>query len=213
MSALPKPTGKDLIDDEPDWASIGFDELQTRLENQRRKPTRLPVPAWAEVERGLPPGFMQPSRIVWNQVCLGYVPELATAWETLMRTNMAEMRSKVDRVFAISLFWIVTRTIDCPYCMGHCEMNWEVAGLPRSLIAERSALLAGDDWSSFPPAEQRAFAFARKLTRYPGTNLGRGRRDRQARLRRRAGPVCSHVRIALQLHDPHLQRLSAHARA
>jgi alkylhydroperoxidase family enzyme len=168
VSPLPEPTGKDLIEDEPDWTSISFDALQARLETQRRKPTRLPVPAWAEVERGLPPGFMQPSRIVWNQVCLGYVPELATAWEALMRTNMAEMRSKVDRVFAISLFWIVTRTIDCPYCMGHCEMNWEVAGLPKSLIAQRSALLAGDDWSSFPPAEQRAFAFARKLTRYPG---------------------------------------------
>jgi alkylhydroperoxidase family enzyme len=168
VSALPKPTGKDQIDDEPDWASIGFDELQARLENQRRKPTRLRVPAWDEVERGLPPGFMRPSRIVWNQVCLGYVPELATAWEALMRTNMVEMRSKLDRVFGISLFWIVTRTIDCPYCMGHCEMNWEVAGLPKPLIAERSSLLAGDDWSSFPPAEQRAFAFARRLTRYPG---------------------------------------------
>lgn len=36
------------------------------------------------------------------------------------------------------------------------------------MIAQRSQLLAGDDWSSFPAAEQRAFAFARKLTRYPG---------------------------------------------
>jgi alkylhydroperoxidase family enzyme len=78
------------------------------------------------------------------------------------------MRSKIDRVFGISLFWVVTRTIDCPYCMGHCEMNWEVAGLSKALIAERSRLLAGDDWSSFPASEQRAFAFARKLTRYPG---------------------------------------------
>jgi hypothetical protein len=111
---------------------------------------------------------MQPSRIVWNQICLGYVPELATAWESLMRTNMAEMRTKVDRIFGISLFWVITRTIECPYCMGHCEMNWEVAGLSRSLIVERSRLLAGSDWSSFPAEEQRAFAFARKLTRYPG---------------------------------------------
>ena len=53
--------------------------------------------------------------------------------------------------------------------MGHCEMNWEVAGLTKPQIAERSRLLAGDDWSSFPPEEQRAFAFARKLTRTPGT--------------------------------------------
>ena len=75
---------------------------------------------------------MRPSSIVWNQVCLGYVPELATAWETVMRTNMPEMRKKMDRVFGISMFWVITRSIDCPYCMGHCEMNWEVAGLPKS---------------------------------------------------------------------------------
>jgi alkylhydroperoxidase family enzyme len=167
-SALPNPTGKDVVEDDPEWAAVGFDDLQALLENQRKKPTRLSIPKWADVERGLPSGFMRPSRIVWNQICLGYVPELATAWETLMRTNMAEMRTKVDRIFGISLFWVITRTIKCPYCMGHCEMNWEVAGLSRSLIIERSRLLAGSDWSSFPAEEQRAFAFARKLTRYPG---------------------------------------------
>ena len=102
---------------------------------------------------------MLPSRIVWSRVCLGYVPELATAWETLMRTNMPEMRTKMDRVFGISLFWVITRAIDCPYCMGHCEMNWEVAR------PKPSQLLAGDDWSSFPPAEQRF----RSRSRSPGT--------------------------------------------
>jgi alkylhydroperoxidase family enzyme len=167
VSALPKPTGKDLVEDDPDWTSLSYDQLQERLEKQRAKPTRLSIPKWEDVERGLPPGFMRPSSIVWNQVCLGYVPELATAWETVMRTNMPEMRQKMDRVFGISMFWVITRSIDCPYCMGHCEMNWEVAGLPQSLIAERSRLLAGDDWSSFPAVEQRAFAFARKLTKYP----------------------------------------------
>jgi alkylhydroperoxidase family enzyme len=167
VSALPKPTGRDLIADEAEWASVSYEELLARLELQKQKPARLRVPKWEEVEPGLPPGFMRPSRIVWNQVCLGYVPELATAWETLMRTNMPEMRDKVDRVFGISLFWVITRAIDCPYCMGHCEMNWEVAGLSKSLIAERFRMLGGDDWSSFPADEQRGFAFARKLTNYP----------------------------------------------
>ncbi len=168
VSDLPKPSGHDLVEDDHDWASVGYDELQARLLRQREKPTRLPVPTWEEVEKRLPPRFMRPSRIVWNRVCLGYVPELAMAWETLMRTNMAEIRSRIDRVFGTSVFWIITRAIDCPYCMGHCEMNWEVSGLTKPLIAERTKLLAGDDWSSFPAEEQRAFALARKLTRYPG---------------------------------------------
>ncbi len=168
VSPLPKPTGKDLVEDDAEWASVSYDELLRRLELQKQKPTRLRVPKWDEIERGLPPGFTRPNRIVWNQICLGYVPELAPAWETLMRTNMLEMRDKVDRVFATSLFWVVTRAIDCPYCMGHCDMNWEVAGLSKPLIAERFQLLGSDDWSSFPAPEQRGFEFARKLTRYPG---------------------------------------------
>jgi hypothetical protein len=53
--------------------------------------------------------------------------------------------------------------------MGHTEMLMEVAGLSKSEVAERARLLAGDDWSSFPAEEQRAFAFARKLTRAPWT--------------------------------------------
>jgi len=39
--------------------------------------------------------------------------------------------------------------------------------LSKDEIARRSRLLAGDDWSSFPPAEQQAFAFARKLSKTP----------------------------------------------
>ena len=169
VSPLTKPTGKDLIEDAPAWTSLTYEQLQARLEEQRRKPTRLRIPRWEEVEHGLPSGFMKPSRIVWNQICLGYQPELAIAWETIMRTNGAESKGKLDRVFGLSLFWIITRAIDCPYCMGHREMNWEVAGLSKSLISERSQFLAGSDWSSFPPEEQRAFAFARKLTQAPGT--------------------------------------------
>lgn len=53
--------------------------------------------------------------------------------------------------------------------MGHCEMNWEVAGLSHEEIAQRSRILSSNDWSSFPESEQLAFAFARKLTKAPGS--------------------------------------------
>lgn len=169
-SPLPTPTGKDLVDDEPGWAALSYDALQARLEAQRGKPTRLRIPEWDEVARGLPPAFMKrPSAIVWNRICLGYAPQLAIPFERLMRTAGAETSAKWDRVFGQSLFWVTTRAMKCPYCMGHCEMNWEVAGLSKNEIAERSRLLAGEDWSSFSPAEQHAFAFARKLTRAPST--------------------------------------------
>lgn len=174
-TSLAKSTGNDVVKDDSDWATITYDDLQRKLELQRNKTTRVRVPTWDEVVRVLPAEFTarrRPVRIVWTLVCLGHQPELAAAWETLMRTAAVESRGKVDRVFSQGLFWVVTKTVDCPYCMGHCEMNWEVAGLKKGEIAERSRLLAGDDWSSFPPREQRAFAFARKLTREPGTVSG-----------------------------------------
>ena len=127
------------------------------------------MPGWEEVKRTLPEGVTtKGTRVVWSLVAFGYVPELAAPWEAVMWVNGEENGRRFDRVFGLSLFWVVTRAIDCPYCMGHCEMNWEVIGMTPAQIAERSRALAGDDWSSFPPAEQRALAFARKLTRTPG---------------------------------------------
>ena len=57
--------------------------------------------------------------------------------------------------------------MNCSYCMGHCEMGLDLAGLTKPQIAQRTRLLASDDWSSFPAEEQGAYAFARKLTGTP----------------------------------------------
>ncbi|WZO99281.1 carboxymuconolactone decarboxylase family protein [Isosphaeraceae bacterium EP7] len=158
--------GETVVDRDPRWSSLSYDELQSRLEKQRARTPRLPVPTWDEVKKGLPPEFAgRPTRIVWNLVCSGYVPELAVPWSTSTRTMWAE--TKADRVFEESLFWVQTRAIQCNYCMGHCEMLLELAGLDKEAVAERTRKLAGDDWSAFPPAEQRAYAYARKLSQTP----------------------------------------------
>ena len=51
--------------------------------------------------------------------------------------------------------------------MGHTEMLLAVAGLDDKALAERTEKLASGDWSSFTPAEQVAFAFARKQALTP----------------------------------------------
>jgi hypothetical protein len=51
--------------------------------------------------------------------------------------------------------------------MGHCEMLLAVAGLDKDSLDERTRKLASGDWSSFPPDERLAFAFARKLSTAP----------------------------------------------
>ena len=159
-------SGETVVPEDHEWPALSYDELQSQLEQQRHRSPRLPVPTWEEVQKNLPLAMAaRPTRIVWNLVCAGYVPELAVPWSISTRTLWAE--SKPDRVFEESLFWIQTRSVGCNYCMGHCEMLLEVAGLDRQAIAERTRRLASSDWSAFSPAEQRAYAYARTLSKTP----------------------------------------------
>ncbi len=148
------------------WRQLSYERLQERLEGQREREPRLPIPSWEEVKGKLPPEMaVKPTKIKWSLVNYGYSPELAIAWTTATRTHWAEQPA--SRILEESLFWVQTRTIHCNYCMGHCEMLLESAGLSKSDIEKRTRLLADTDWSAFPESEQRAYAFARKLSSTP----------------------------------------------
>ncbi len=163
---LLRATGEDVISEDGDWAAMTFDELQARLEKQRDRKPRLPIPSWEDVKGKLPPAMAtRPTRIVWSLMTYGYAAELQIPWSIATRTMWAELPG--DRVFEESLFWIQTRTVECNYCMGHCEMLLEVAGLDKKAVADRTRKLASDDWSAFPAEEQRAYAYARKLSKSP----------------------------------------------
>jgi len=166
----PDPSPRDIIADNEMHTWLPYEKLQERLQIQRVRKTRLRVPDWQEFADRLPKGLMpMASDIVWYKIAFGYAPELAIPFEIYMRTAGSEIATNWDRPFGNSLFWMVTDAVKCPYCMGHCEMNWEVAGFDRQKIADISQKLAGDDWSSFSAAEQKALEFARKLTPSPGT--------------------------------------------
>lgn len=68
----------------------------------------------------------------------------------------------LDNKFKVQLFWIVSRTNNCQYCLGHQESKLLGAGMTEDEIAALDS-----DWKSFTPAEQDAFAFARKFTFEP----------------------------------------------
>ena len=211
---LAKPTGRDVVSDDSEWSSQSYDQLQKKLEAQRNKPTRLRVPTWDQVKAGLPKGVTtKGTRVVWSLVAFGYVPELAAPWEAVMWINGEENGRRFDRVFGLSLFWVVTRAIDCPYCMGHCEMNWEVIGMSPAQIAERSRVLSGDDWSSFDPKEQRALAFARKLTREPGGITADDVRAVEKDFGLDPCAQYAYLHVALQLHGSRLEWVPTHAGA
>jgi hypothetical protein len=99
-----------------EWVQAEFDRFQAAMREQKARPGRITVPTWTAVAQVRPPGTPpppQPTRIKWSLVCIGFQPELAFAWSNCLRTFTQE--AKQDRVFEESLFWVVTRSIDCFY--------------------------------------------------------------------------------------------------
>ncbi len=68
----------------------------------------------------------------------------------------------LENAFKVELFWIVSRVNNCQYCIGHQESKLLGAGRSEDQIAALDG-----DWSEFKPAQQKAFAFARKFTYQP----------------------------------------------
>jgi len=97
---------------DPDWRAIDFASLQKYMEGQRGREPRVSVPRSEDVLKLQAPGS-KPTRIKWSLVCLGHSPVLAAPWTAGLRTFAEE--SKQDRVFEESLFWVVTRELQCFY--------------------------------------------------------------------------------------------------
>ena len=70
----------------------------------------------------------------------------------------------LDYAFKTMLFWIVSRSNNCIYCMGHQE-----AQLPAFGVSEDRIAALDGDWSEFTLAERAAFSLTRKLTVAPQT--------------------------------------------
>jgi alkylhydroperoxidase family enzyme len=100
---------------DPEWLSLDFGRLQKEMEGQRARQARILIPSWDEVRKNLPAGMAvnRPSRIRWSLVCMGYQPTLTLAWFACTRSFGQEARQ--DRVFEESLFWVITRSLNCFY--------------------------------------------------------------------------------------------------
>jgi len=102
-----------------DWGERNLKELRGEMEKQKARAPRIRIPSAEEylaATAKMPTKAGQPRRvpkIVWTQVCSGYQPELAAAWGG--NTGSFRTDARQDRVFEESLFWIVTRSIDCFY--------------------------------------------------------------------------------------------------
>jgi alkylhydroperoxidase family enzyme len=99
-----------------DWQAFNFDQLQQQLERQRARAPRVSVPEWKDVQPLLPAALFppdRPMRIKWSLAVCGHQPQLGMLWLKGLRTFGRE--AKNDRVFEESLFWVVTRSLQCFY--------------------------------------------------------------------------------------------------
>jgi alkylhydroperoxidase family enzyme len=89
--------------------------LQQALDQQRARAGRIRVPSREEVLKRI--GADHPAAwqagILWSRVCYGFQPELTDAWFACAAAFRQE--AKLDRVFEQSIFWVVTRSLQCFY--------------------------------------------------------------------------------------------------
>jgi alkylhydroperoxidase family enzyme len=106
--------GGERVED-AEWARFDFASLKQKMQGQQERLPRIAVPPFDAVRKYMPPTYPKDRelKIKWSLVCLGYQPELASAWSLCTRSFAKE--AKQDRVFEESLFWVVTRSQQCFY--------------------------------------------------------------------------------------------------
>jgi alkylhydroperoxidase family enzyme len=110
------PAKTSLYVKDKDWNSFDIGRLKSNMEEQRARKARIRIPTWDEVVDALPPGSVsrdKPSGVRWSLVVMGYQPQQGPAWLKCLRTFGTE--AKQNRVLEESVFWVVTRNLQCFY--------------------------------------------------------------------------------------------------
>lgn len=136
-------------------------EMKRRIEALKERSPRLPFPPLSDEER------TSGRRIVNNgRMRSLYLPEswLASRAPQPPRTASGGIpgAQAPDYPFKTRLFWIVSRTNDCQYCLGHQELKLRRAGMTEDQIAALDSR-----WDLFPEAERAAMRLTRKITLTP----------------------------------------------
>lgn len=154
-------------------------EMKELLEDMKKRPYRIPLPELTEKEKQElgERSTNYEARLRFNYIPIAEgtvfgagrprtaVPAGASGSANAPRqdfTRNADENMTLTYQFKTMLFWIVARTNNCQYCLGHQEWKLSATGMSDDAIAALDA-----DWSSYSEAEQAAFAYARLLTYEP----------------------------------------------
>jgi alkylhydroperoxidase family enzyme len=96
-----------------DWRPLELPQVRKTLEAQKERKTRIKPPPKDSLAKLPPEVRRRMEKIGWSVVSLGYQPALTQAWFDCMGSLSQE--AKLDPVFSASMFWVVTRGVDCFY--------------------------------------------------------------------------------------------------
>lgn len=161
-------------------------DMKQLLEDMKKRPYRIPLPELTEQEKSQlgERANSYESRLRMHYVPSaegsvfgGFRPQTAGASSSGGKDTSGGKDAKGRRPdftrngddnmtltyqFKTMLFWIVARTNNCQYCLGHQEWKLSATGMNDDSIAALDA-----DWSMYTKKDQAAFAYARLLTYEP----------------------------------------------
>jgi alkylhydroperoxidase family enzyme len=97
----------------PDWRPLERDEVRRSVEEQKGRKSRIGPPPKDGLAKLPPEVRKRTEKIVWSAVSMGYQPRMTAAWFECMGSFSQE--AKLNPIFSASLFWVVTRGVDCFY--------------------------------------------------------------------------------------------------
>lgn len=147
-------------------------EMKQFLEDMKARRPRIPLPALTAEERERlgerEAGYESRLRALYLESAEQRDPSAAATGRSGASGLLggfgrdADPNMTLDYKFKTQLFWIVSRTNNCQYCLGHQESKLLAAGMTDDEIAALDG-----DWLLAFPAERAAYGFARKLTYQP----------------------------------------------
>ena len=172
--------GAAVVADEPDQTARPIPatrpEMKQLLEDMKSRKVRLHLPELTAAEKEQLgeraddyESRLRHSYLIANEgSAFGSRPQTTASSSAPAAAATRDFRRNADENMSLSyefkteLFWIVSRTNNCQYCLGHQEQKLSAAGLSEDRIAALDM-----EWEAFTPAEQAAYSWARKLTWSP----------------------------------------------